>query len=100
MRGLRVLIDHAGLTPELVAQRTGRPLTDIKVVMAEPLLMCDCFMLWELSLEEHENVLDKCAATIQILVDHDEMDQDLINVVASLGYKYLQDIGAFDTPDA
>ena len=100
IRGLRVLIDHAELTPEVVARKIGRSLTDIEVVMDEPLLMCDCFMLWELSLEEHEDILDKCAAALRILIDHDEINQDIINVVASFGYKYLLDIGAFNTPDA
>lgn len=95
MRCLRVLMDHAGLTPELVAKKTSRPLTEIEVVMDEPMLLADYLMLWDLSTEENEGHLDKCATTIRILLAHDEVDTEMIQFLGSIGHMYLVFGGEF-----
>ena len=95
MRCLRVLMDHAGLTPELVAERTDRPLAEIEVVMDEPMLLADYLMLWDLSTEEHEGYLDKCAATVRILLVRDEMDTEMIKFLGSIGHMCLVFGGEF-----
>ena len=99
-RCLRALIDHAGLTPESVAEKTGRPREEVEIAMDEPILMHDYFMLWELALGEYDDVHDKCAATIRILVDRDEMDLNAVHLCADLGNVHLFSVGALDEPDA
>jgi len=95
MRCLRVLMDHAGLTPELVAEKTDRPVEEMKVVMDEPVLLVDFLMLWELSTEEHEDYLNKCAATVRILLARDEMDTEMIKFLGSIGHMCLVFGGEF-----
>ena len=100
MRCLRALIDHSGLTPELVVKKTGRPQEEIEAIMKNPERMYDSFMLWDLALEDHEDVLAKANATIQTLIDLDEMDLAAIHFLADLGHVHLFNIGALDAPDA
>jgi len=99
-RCLRVVIDYTGLTPELAAEKTGRSQEEIAGVMEKPQGIWDYFEIWEMALAEHKDIRDKCVVTIQILIDREEMDWDMIHLVADFGYIHLLHVGAYDEPDA
>ncbi len=99
VRCLRVLMEHAGLTPEVVAEKTDWSPTEVEVMMDQPVLLSDYMMLWDLCVEEHEDLMDKCAATIRILIERNEVDQEMIDFLASIGHLYLFFGGEFVQPE-
>jgi len=84
-RCLRVLLEEASPDPGAVAEKTGLSLEEAQAMMMNgPTQLADWLMLWLICLEEYDTDKKKLAATLRILEDRDEFDEEMGSFLASV----------------
>ena len=84
-RCLRVLLGEASPDPGAVAEKTGLSLEEAQAMMMNgPTQLAGWFTLWAICLEQYESDKEKLAATIRILADRYEFDEEMVSFLRSV----------------